>query len=120
MSRIRESEESERSASCPEFAFINRCHFSLTTTMAKTKKSTGQPSSNKRAKHEEPTLTEDEKRVVMIQFNKENEADTKTADALLKEYLKFMQVGAHCIDLVLSPVDSNNYNIPHYLLLSNY
>jgi len=50
--------------------------------MAKAKKATGQPSSSKRAKHEEPTLTEDEKRVVMIQFNKENEADTKTAGAL--------------------------------------
>ena len=64
--------------------------------MAKTKKLTGQPSSsnNKRAKHEEPTLTEDEKRVVMIQFNKENEADVKTADTLLREYLKFMQVSS--------------------------
>eukprot|EP00985_Skeletonema_marinoi_P005739 scaffold2491_cov127-Skeletonema_marinoi.AAC.3 len=85
---------SERSASCQNSP-LSIFHY---YNQAKTKKSTGQPSSsnNKRAKHEEPTLTEDEQRVVMIQFNKENEADTKTADALLKEYLKSMQVGAHC------------------------
>jgi hypothetical protein len=60
-------------------------------TKAVAKKTTAELST-KRAKPDKPTLTENEKRVVMIQYNKENESDAKTGDELLEEYLKFMQV----------------------------
>ena len=60
--------------------------------MPKTKKKTATKSttSSKKQKLEVPTLTDEEKRVVMIQYEKEN--DSEGADALLVEYLKFMQI----------------------------
>lgn len=60
--------------------------------MPKTKKKTATKSttSSKKQKLEVPTLTDEEKRVVMIQYEKENDSDG--AQALLVEYLKFMQI----------------------------
>ena len=46
--------------------------------------------SNKKQKLEVPTLTAEEKRVVMIQYEKENESEG--AQKLLDEYLKFMMI----------------------------
>jgi len=46
--------------------------------------------SNKKQKLEVPTLTAEEKRVVMIQYEKEN--DSEGAQKLLEEYLKFMMI----------------------------
>ena len=46
--------------------------------------------SNKKQKLEVPTLTAEEKRVVMIQYEKEN--DSEGAEKLLEEYLKFMMI----------------------------
>ena len=59
--------------------------------MPKTKKKTATKSttSSKKQKLEVPTLTDEEKRVVMIQYEKEN--DSEGAEALA-EYLKFMQI----------------------------
>ena len=57
--------------------------------MAKTKKSTAATKSKKQ-KLETPVLTEAEKRIVMIQYEKEN--DSEDAQAILAEYLKFMQI----------------------------
>ena len=58
------------------------------------KKATGTKSksgaSSKKQKLDVPVLTEDEKRVVLIQYEKEN--DSEGAEALLTEYLKFMQL----------------------------
>ena len=60
--------------------------------MPKTKKKTATKSttSSKKQKLKVPTLTDEEKRVVMIQYEKENDSDG--AQALLVEYLKFMQI----------------------------
>lgn len=59
--------------------------------MPQTKKKTATKSttSSKKQKLEVPTLTDEEKRVVMIQYEKEN--DSEGAEAL-SEYLKFMQI----------------------------
>ena len=57
------------------------------------KKTTGTKSKSggsKKQKLDVPVLTEDEKRVVLIQYEKEN--DSEGAEALLTEYLKFMQL----------------------------
>ena len=56
---------------------------------AKSRKSAASKSA-KRAKPDAPMLTEAERRVVMIQYEKEN--DPEGADALVVEYLKFMQL----------------------------
>ena len=50
----------------------------------------GGDGSNKRRKLELPTLTEDEKTVVLIQYKKDN--PTEDAEAVLEEYLKFMYI----------------------------
>ncbi len=47
-------------------------------------------STNKRQKLDIPTLTEDEKRVVLIQYKKDNNPDD--AEAVLAEYEKFMYI----------------------------
>jgi hypothetical protein len=43
------------------------------------------------------TLTDEEKRVIMIQYQKEHESDA--TDTLLAEYLKFMRVCYNIISL---------------------
>lgn len=62
--------------------------------MAKTKKSNDKEaaasSSKKRQKKTAPTLTEAEKRVVRISFEKEN--DGEHFEALLTEYMRFMHL----------------------------
>ena len=61
-------------------------------TMSKTKKAARKAkASSKKQKVEEPELTNEEKRVIMIQYEKENDAGDET-DNLLKEYLRFMQI----------------------------
>jgi hypothetical protein len=47
-------------------------------------------SASKKQKLDVPTLTNEEKRVIMIQYEKENETDD--ADSLFAEYLKFMAI----------------------------
>lgn len=59
--------------------------------MPKTKKKSAMTkSSRKKAKTEVPSLTDEEKRVVMISYEKENDAEG--AEELLAEYLKFMHM----------------------------
>jgi len=61
--------------------------------MVKNKSTEAKKQQSKRAKldpNEQPTLTEDEKRVILIQYQKEHESDS--TDTLLEEYLKFMKV----------------------------
>ena len=64
------------------------------TTMPKAKKKTtgtkSKSGGSKKQKLDVPVLTEDEKRVVLIQYEKEN--DSEGAESLLTEYLKFMQL----------------------------
>ena len=62
---------------------------SLFSTMPKTKKAATAKSSKKQ-KLEVPELTKDEKKIVLIQYGKEN--DLEGAEDLLAEYLKFMQI----------------------------
>jgi hypothetical protein len=62
-------------------------------TMSKTKKAARKAkASSKKQKVEEPELTNEEKRVIMIQYEKENDAGEETNNNLLKEYLRFMQI----------------------------
>jgi hypothetical protein len=72
--------------------------------MVKNKATKSKQQQSKRAKlDDEPTvitLTDEEKRVIMIQYQKEHESDANT-DTLLVEYLKFMQV-SYLISLLLS------------------
>lgn len=61
--------------------------------MAKTKKSTTPTKSSngsKKQKLETPVLTIAERRIVLIQYEKEN--DSEDALPILAEYLKFMQI----------------------------
>ena len=48
--------------------------------------------SSKKQKLEEPQLTEDEKKIVLIQYGKENDLEGAEEEVLLAEYLKFMQI----------------------------
>ncbi len=72
--------------------------------MVKNKATKSKQQQSKRAKlDDEPTvitLTDEEKRVIMIQYQKEHESDANT-DTLLVEYLKFMRV-SYLISLLLS------------------
>jgi hypothetical protein len=47
-------------------------------------------SKNKKQKLDVPTLTDEEKRVVLVQYEKENESDD--AESLIVEYLRFMAI----------------------------
>ena len=62
------------------------------STMSKTTKNSPAAKSpkSKKQKLDLPVLTDEEKRVIMIQYEKENDADD--AEALLAEYLKFMHI----------------------------
>ena len=69
--------------------------------MVKNKSTEAKKQQSKRAKldpNEQPTLTEDEKRVILIQYQKEHESDS--TDTLLEEYLKFMKVHISFIAIV--------------------
>lgn len=54
------------------------------------KKATPTQSKKKKQKPDMPTLTDEEKRVILIQYEKENECDD--AESLFTEYLKFMAI----------------------------
>lgn len=54
------------------------------------KKATATQSKNKKQKLDMPTLTDEEKRVILIQYEKENECDD--AESLFTEYLKFIAI----------------------------
>ena len=75
--------------------------------MVKNKSTESKKQQSKRVKldpNEQPTLTEDEKRVILIQYQKEHESDS--TDTLLEEYLKFMKVyifiHSYCISSCLA------------------
>ena len=54
------------------------------------KKEAASHSKNKKQKLDIPTLTDEERRVVLVQYEKENEPDD--AESLITEYLKFMAI----------------------------
>jgi len=69
--------------------------------MVKNKSTESKKQQSKRVKldpNEQPTLTEDEKRVILIQYQKQHESDS--TDNLLEEYLKFMKVHISFIAIV--------------------
>ena len=73
--------------------------------MVKNKSTESKKQQSKRVKldpNEQPTLTEDEKRVILIQYQKEkeHEHESDSTDTLLEEYLKFMKVHISFIAIV--------------------